>query len=470
MRVLANVRPTSEQLVVINDYRPGPMVIRGAAGSGKTTTAVLRLRHVVNIWHSATMRTEGPPVRVLVLSFNRTLRGYVEQLVRQQVRTDHVDLKLDTFGGWAKPLAGNPNVLPMRTQESKLRNLGMRLSLPSDFLVSEVEYVLGRYPEGDFSGYLDSSNRELYRRHGRGQSPNMTAERRQRLVTEVIEPYQAWKAQNGYTDWNDIAIKAARAKAAPFDVIVVDESQDFSANMTRAVLAHLAEDEHSVTFVLDATQRVYPHGFPWREVGLTIRPQREVQTLKTNHRNTQRVAALARPLVEGLPPDDDGQLPDFEACDTEGDMPVVIQGRFAKQMDYIIDMLQGLPEDESVALLHPMGGGWFDTAKKRLRAAGLSFVDLQQRKTWPTGSEEIGFCTLHSAKGLEFDHVILMGLEQQHMPHGDEDGDTRLAQHRRLLAMAIGRARRTVTIGYKPESKPDVLNLLDPATFQVVPL
>jgi hypothetical protein len=41
--------------------------------------------------------------------------------------------------------------------------------------------------------------------------------------------------------------------------------------MIRAVLAHLAPN-HSVTFVLDAAQRVYPHSFTWREVGLDIRP------------------------------------------------------------------------------------------------------------------------------------------------------------------------------------------------------
>jgi DNA helicase IV len=40
MRVLRQIRPTAEQLGVIQDYRPGFYVIRGAAGSGKTTTAV----------------------------------------------------------------------------------------------------------------------------------------------------------------------------------------------------------------------------------------------------------------------------------------------------------------------------------------------------------------------------------------------------------------------------------------------
>lgn len=61
---------------------------------------------------------------------------------------------------------------------------------------------------------------------------------------------------------------------------------------------------------------------------------------------------------------------------------------------------------------------------------------------------------------------MLLGLEQQHMPHGDEDGDTQLQLHRRLLAMAVGRARRTVTITCKPGTEPDVLGLLDPATYR----
>jgi hypothetical protein len=47
MRVLDNVDPTPEQLKLILDCQPGFALIRGAA-SGKTTTAVLRLRHVTN--------------------------------------------------------------------------------------------------------------------------------------------------------------------------------------------------------------------------------------------------------------------------------------------------------------------------------------------------------------------------------------------------------------------------------------
>jgi hypothetical protein len=63
--------------------------------------------------------------------------------------------------------------------------------------------------------------------------------------------------------------------------------------MIRAVLAYLAPD-HSVTFVLDAARRVYAHSFTRRDVGLDIRPGAEMcLTLRTNHRNTQRIAARA---------------------------------------------------------------------------------------------------------------------------------------------------------------------------------
>ena len=50
MRVLLDVKPTPEQLTVITDPRPGAVVVRGAAGSGKTTTALLRLRQTTAYW------------------------------------------------------------------------------------------------------------------------------------------------------------------------------------------------------------------------------------------------------------------------------------------------------------------------------------------------------------------------------------------------------------------------------------
>ena len=103
----------------------------------------------------------------------------------------------------------------------------------------------------------------------------------------------------GAKDWNDIALAAKGVVGVPsWDVVVIDEAQDFSANQVRAVLAHLAED-FSMTFVMDAMQRIYPRFFAWNEVGIAIKPG-DTYTLTQNYRNTRQIAAFARPIVEGL--------------------------------------------------------------------------------------------------------------------------------------------------------------------------
>lgn len=79
MRLLSTrVAPTAEQLKVIGDVRPGFRIIRGAAGSGKTTTALLRLGEQLRVRLDRRRRYgHVAPVRALVLTFNRTLEGYI---------------------------------------------------------------------------------------------------------------------------------------------------------------------------------------------------------------------------------------------------------------------------------------------------------------------------------------------------------------------------------------------------------
>ena len=85
-----------------------------------------------------------------------------------------------------------------------------------------------------------------------------------------------------------------------------------------------------------------------------------------------------------------------------------------------------------------------------------------------TGPELVALSTIHSAKGLEFDHVLLPGPNQEVTPHGTEDGDGTLDGLRRLVAMGIGRARRSVMIGYKPGEESTLIEMFDPETYELV--
>lgn len=464
MRVLRDIDPTGEQLTIIQDYQPGVVLIRGAAGSGKTTTAVLRLKHVTNVWRRQREREESDrPVRVLVLTYNRTLRGYIEELVSEQIDTSRFDLTLKTFGHWAWRLV-QADIVEEWTRETTIARLGRRLGLPSDFIADEVDYVLGRFPHDRLADYADPAS-PTYRRRGRGTAPRMERPQRQRLLDEVIFPYLAWLRDIGKLDWNQVAVAAAQRVGEPYDIVVVDEAQDFSANQVRAIMAHVAP-LHSVTFVLDAVQKIYPRGFDWVEAGVTIARS---ERLRKNFRNTRQIAAFAFPLVADLPLEDDGTLPEFRESErTDGEKPMVVRGRFAAQMEWVISRIRSLPDNESVALLTPKGGGWQRYIRAELADAGLAYVEITRRSEWPQGAEEIALSTLHSSKGLEFDHVILLGLAAEQLPHGPEDNDSQLANHRRLVAMGIGRARKTVALTYKPEEESSVVQLLDPDTYDVV--
>jgi superfamily I DNA/RNA helicase len=423
----------------------------------------MRLRQLSGFWLRRRERLGlVPPVRMLVLTFNRTLEGYVRALAESQVRESRdLELRVETFGKFARNLASDLDLQPAGC-ESLLSGLCRAFGgYPEvDFYVSEVEYLLGRFKAEDLEQYLSC------RREGRGISPRMDRPTRQRLLDEVVFPYLEQKRRLNWSDWNDVALAAATRPAPAWDVIVVDETQDFSGNQVRAVLAHASVDS-SVTFVLDSAQRIYPRGFTWQEVGV-VRPN--VFTLSANYRNTREIAAFARPIIDGVEIGDDGLLPNLQATGNLGDKPHVVVGKFGAQLAWALDnvVVPALAADESVVFLHPKGGGWFREIVSQLRAREITSVDLSRLDEWPQGDTEVALSTLHSAKGLEFDHVILIGLSQEVTPAGEEDNDSRLESLRRLLAMGIARAKQSVTVGYKASEASSLIEFLDPATFDRV--
>ncbi|MDL4774544.1 3'-5' exonuclease [Actinomadura xylanilytica] len=466
MRILASVLPTPQQLTILGDSGPGYRVIRGAAGSGKTTTALLRLKQLKRSRLARRLRLgEEAPVRMLVLTFNRTLAGYVKELTREQEQDSGLKLEVSTFSKWARGLAREIDILDREDAGPILRRLlaGIaRDDRPIDFLVDEVEYALSRFPREDLSDYVGAA------RTGRGRSPRVDAQLRKRLLTEVIEPYHQEKERQGRHDWNDLALLAGAAPGPLYDVVIVDEAQDFSANQIRALRSHLAPD-HSTTFVLDSVQRIYAPHFTWAEVGISLRPQ-QIHMLHHNKRNTREIAAFAGSLVSDLPMEDDGALPDFTQCTATGPRPKIVAGRFGAQIDHMLDdvLTRADLAEESIAVLHPRGGGWFNHVRGELVRRGVAFCELTGTSLWPAGPENVALSTIHSAKGLEFDHVLIPGLSRQITPHGTGDGDGSLDQLKRLLAMGIGRARRSVMLGYKPGEESTLIGLFEPATYDLV--
>jgi hypothetical protein len=127
LKVLGAPNPTPEQLKIIGDTRTGTEVIRGAAGSGKTTTALLRLRNLSDMFRARHTRLSiAKPVRALVLTYNRTLCGYVAALAEEQAtKAGGVQIEVSTYAKWAVELLGAPKICGNRT--SDVQDLGRQV-------------------------------------------------------------------------------------------------------------------------------------------------------------------------------------------------------------------------------------------------------------------------------------------------------------------------------------------------------
>lgn len=79
-------------------------------------------------------------------------------------------------------------------------------------------------------------------------------------------------------------------------------------------------------------------------------------------------------------------------------------------------------------------------------AARLTLMDIMDRQEDENQADAVHLMTLHAAKGLEFPHVFMIGMEEDILPHRTSIEEDSIEEERRLTYVGITRAQRSLVM------------------------
>jgi ATP-dependent DNA helicase Rep len=125
---------------------------------------------------------------------------------------------------------------------------------------------------------------------------------------------------------------------------------------------------------------------------------------------------------------------DYESWLTQTSPNDAAAERRWKNVLELVDWLDRLHQDE-------MKG---DSLAEMVRH--LALMDVLERQDEESGGDRVALMTLHAAKGLEFPHVFLVGMEEELLPHRTSIEEDNIEEERRLAYVGITRAQRSLTM------------------------
>ena len=358
---------------------PAPVVLVGSAGSGKTAVTLAKLRdahgRVLYVTQSAYLAQsaralydahgyDNPAQEAEFLSY----RQFLETLQVPKGR----ELSFNAFRGW------------FDRHRDAVKALG---DIDAHALFEEFRGVIGAHSAGPLS---------LHDYLALGIRQSLLAPVARPAAHALFGRYRQWLDEAGLFDLNLIAHDWRALAQATYDFIVIDEVQDLTGVQLALVLACLKAPGQ---FLLcgDSNQIVHPNFFSWAAVktlfwtGLVgqAAQRQQLQVLQANFRNTQAVTRLANALLK------------------------IKQARFGsidRESNFLVHSTSGEPGEVTLIQAKDAALRQLDAAT---RASARHAVIVLRDEDKPAAKAQFHtplVFSVHEAKGLEYPHVLLLGI------------------------------------------------------------
>lgn len=451
------LHPAQRKLVRMNAN--GPVRVLGGAGTGKTVVLMHRANYLAGEVFT------GENDRILVTTFTRNLA---------------LDLKMNLGNLCSAPALSRLDVVNLHTwavgfmrkqgHTFKIINEHDRLELfesamldapdskhSLEFYVEEWDRVVQAQEVQVRDDYLSA------RRTGRGTRLS----RRQRAdVWHVMQRYRELLSAGGWHEWPDVIretrlfIEKQRI-TLPFQAVLSDEVQDFSASELRLLRALAPKGPNTLFLVGDGHQRIYGQPLRLSACGIEIRGR--ARRLRVNYRTTQQIRDRAISILEGREIDDlDGGVDTLKGYRSLRNGPVPEVTHFdseAQEAAFVVDRVRawlaaGIPS-QSICVACRTRAPLAERYAAVLETADIETVFVEKDPEAEQTQPGVRLATMHRMKGLEFSRVLLVGVQEGAVPLDldravDEvSAEARELRERCLFYVACTRARdELVVTGY----------------------
>jgi len=221
-------------------------------------------------------------------------------------------------------------------------------------------------------------------------------------------------------------VEKSQIPRAQYGAVLIDEGHDFEPEWLQLITQMVDPGTDALLLLYDDAQSIYKKhnalDFSLSSVGIKARGRTTI--LKLNYRNTREILEFAykfsREFISAEESDED-HIPVIAPESAGGTGPAPVFRLFeqkSEELDYIArcvsKWLQKGHEPNEIAILVPNNKIAADIAARLEKAgiANLCMVGKKNKAAYNPGKPLVTVLTIHSSKGLEFETVVLAGIDR----------------------------------------------------------